>query len=84
MSATLNFPDRYDKAVGRLAPGKLIDAGINLLRLAAKIDGLTDECALQSRIGIGKADLISFTARKSGDSERVANAEPLIDFRVQP
>ena len=69
------FSDRYDKAVGRLAPGKLVNAGVNLLRLAAKIDGLTDESTLQSRVGIGKADLISFTARVTGNSERVANAE---------
>ena len=44
MSTTLNLPDRYDKAVGRLAPGKLVDAGIYFLRFAAEIDGLSDEC----------------------------------------
>ena len=78
------FSDRYHQAVGRLATGELIDAGINLLRFAAKIDGLTDECALQSRVGVSKTDLVGFTARVAGDSERVANAKSLIDFRVEP
>jgi hypothetical protein len=40
------FSRRYDKAVSRLAPDKLVYAGIDLLRLAAKIDGLTDDAAV--------------------------------------
>ena len=78
------FPDRNHQAVGCLAAGKLIDAGIHFLRFAAEIDRLTDECALQSRIGIGESDLVGFTARESGDAKRVAKAKPLIDFRIEP
>ena len=51
---------------------------------AAEIDGLPDERARQPRIGIGGADLVGFAAGKSGDAERVAEPEALIDFRVDP
>ena len=78
------FSDRYHQSVGRLALRKLIDAGIHFLRFTAKIDGLTDECTLQSRIGIGESYLVGLTAGESGGSERVAESKALVDFRVQP
>ena len=78
------FPHRDDKAVGGLAPGKLIDAGIYLLRLAAEIDSLADECPVNAHVGIIGSYLVSFRARKPGDAERPAEPEPLIKLRIDP
>ncbi len=78
------FTHRYDQAVGRLAPGKLVDAGIYFLRFAAEIDGLSDECPVKAHVGIVGSYLISFRARKPGDAERTAEPEPLIDLRIDP
>ena len=78
------FPDRYHQAIGRLAPGKLVDAGVNLLRLAAEIDGLPDECTVQARVGIVGSHLVGFPTGKAGDAERAAETKSLIDFRIDP
>ena len=51
MSVTREFADGDDQPVGGLGAGELIDVGVDLLAVAAEIDGLPDEGPLDARIG---------------------------------
>src|SRR5882724_383483 len=64
--------------------GKLIDVGIDLLDLAAEIDGLTKKGALNPCIGIRRAKLVGFAAQKAGGAVGVAETEALIDLGIGP
>ena len=75
---------RKHQAVCRRRAGELIEVGINLLGVAAEIDRLPDEIALQTRVGISRPDLKSLTARKSGYSVCIREAEALIELRTDP
>ena len=77
-------PDPQHQAIGSLRPGELIDVRFQLLRIAAEIDGLANESALHADIRVIGADLVGFRAREAGDAVRVADAEALIDFRIEP
>ena len=83
-SATEKRADPQHQAIGSLRPGELIDVRFQLLRVAAEIDGLAHESALHADIRIIGADLVGFRAREAGDAVRVADAEALIDFWIEP
>ena len=78
------FSDREDEPVGGLAFGKLIDAGIHFLRLAAEIDRLPDESPLAGAHRDSLSDLVGFAAGESGNAERVVEPKSLIDLRIDP
>jgi hypothetical protein len=54
------------------------------LSVAAEIDRLPDEHAGQPQIGVAVTDLVGFTTRESGNPEGVAQAEALVDLRIDP
>ena len=51
---------------------------------AAEIDGLAQEAALDQDIRVDLAQFVGLAARVTGDAKSVAEAEPLIDFGVDP
>lgn len=73
-----------DQPVRCLRSGELIGAGLDLLCSSAQVDRLADECSRQSRIWIGRSDLVSFATRKSRNSQGIGEPKPLINFRVHP
>jgi hypothetical protein len=72
------------QAVCSLRIGELIGVGFDLFAVAAEIDGLPHEIALHPRVRIGRAELIGFAAGIAGDAVGIADAETLIDFRIDP
>src|SRR5580704_71125 len=78
------FTDGEHQAVRRLRAAELVGRSIHLFRIAAEIDGLADEILGNSRIGHRGADLVGLAARESGDAQRRAQAETLIDLRIDP
>ena len=78
------FSCRDDDAVGGLRTGKLVDVGVQLLGVAAEIDGLADEGAGNAEVRIAIADLVGLAAGKARQAERVAQAEALIDLGIDP
>src|SRR5262249_37758304 len=75
---------RDHQAVGGLRSGKLVDIRLNLLQVAAEIDRLPKEHSRHARIRIGGANLVGFRARKTRDTKRSAEAQPLIDLGIDP
>ena len=58
------FSDRDDQPVRGLRSGKLVESSIDFLDLATEVDGLPQERAVQTRVGISGADLVGFAARE--------------------
>ena len=52
-----------------------VDAGVNFLAVAAKVDGLADEGARQLRVRISEADFVGFAAGESGNAKRVGQVK---------
>src|SRR5215472_17789464 len=73
-----------DKSVGGLRLGELIDIGFDLLGLAAEVDRLADERAVQAGVWIIGADLEGLAADVTGHAGRVAEPKALIDFWIDP
>jgi hypothetical protein len=77
-------PDPQHQAIGGLRAGELIDVRLQLLRVAAEIDGLAHESALHADIRIIGAEFVGFRTREAGDAVGVADPKALIDFRIEP
>ena len=82
--ADAKLADRDDDPVRGLRARELVDVGIDLLLFAAEIDRLPDEHAGNPCVGNRLADLVGFAAWKSGDAERAAQPEALVDLRIDP
>ena len=76
--------DPQDQTVRCIRLRKQVDVGVDLLRLAAEVDGLPDEIALRARVRIVEAELVGFAAREAGYAVRVAKTMALIDLGVEP
>ena len=76
--------DGHGDGVCRPRPAHLVGGVVDLIRLAAEIEGLAEEQSLQSEVGRRLADLVGFAAREAGDAERVAQPEALVDLGVRP
>jgi len=62
----------------------LIDGRLRFFSFAPKPNNLFHEHSWQSDVRIIGSDFIGFTARKSGDAERLAQTETLIDLGIDP
>ena len=79
-----NLTGRKDEAVRRLRAGELVRVGLDFLALAAEIDGLAHEIALEARVRRCGAELVGFAVGIPGEAVRIADAEALVDLRVDP
>src|SRR5262249_5897282 len=78
------FSDGQDQTIAGLRTAHLVDAGLDLISVAAEIDNLADKGARYPEIRIGVADFIGFAAGESRNAQRVAQSKALIDLRVDP
>src|SRR5579862_329662 len=78
------FADRNHHAVFGLRAAELVEIAVDLFAVAAKVDRLPDERARHARIGHRGTDFVGLTAGESGNSERAAQAKPLIELRIDP
>ncbi len=78
------FSEGDDNAIAGLAPAKLVQVGVDVLDVAAEVDGLAEEEARQLGIGRRLADLVGLTARKAGNAERIAEPETLVELAIDP
>src|ERR1700738_1026983 len=76
--------DGEDQSIRSLLSGKLVEAAVDFLDLAAEVDGLSQERPVQTRVGIIGADLVGLAARESRGAYRCAKSKTLIDFRIDP
>jgi hypothetical protein len=76
------FADRENHAIAGLRARELIQIRLELLQFAAEIDRLAEEGTLHQPIGMCLADLVGLAARITRDTEGIAEAEALIDFRI--
>jgi hypothetical protein len=67
-----------------LRPSELVEIRSNLLGVAAEIDRLPDEDALQAQIRGRGTDLVGLPVGKSRDAMSRGKPEALIDLRIDP
>ena len=82
--ADAHLADRDDDAVGGLFARELVHVRIDLLGLAAEIDGLAHNDAVDLRIGRALADLGALRVGEGVDAEGVAEAKALVELGVDP
>ena len=73
-----------DDMVGGLGAAELVQVGVDLLALAAEVDDLAHEQALQTVVGPGRADLVGLPAREARDPGGVGKPEALVDLGIGP
>ncbi len=79
-----HLADGQHQPVGALPPGELVEVGVDLGSLAAKLDGLAQEEPLQLGVGRRLADLVGLARGKARRAQGVGEAEALVDLGVDP
>ena len=75
---------RQHQPIGGAHSLELSEIVVDVFGLAAEIDGLPQEGALQPRIGCGRTELVGFRARKAGDAVGIVQTKALVDFWIGP
>ena len=70
--------------IRHLRAAQLVGSSVDLLASTAEVDCIAHEIARDAGIRDRLSEFIGFPARVSGDAERIAQSETLIDFRVDP
>jgi hypothetical protein len=76
--------NRDHQSVGGPDPAKLVEVGVDGLAGAPQVDRLAQEQAWKLRVGRRLADLVGLPAGKTGNPERVAQSEALVDLSIGP
>jgi hypothetical protein len=61
-----------------------VDVGVDLLYLAAEIDGLSNEISVRACVWIVEAKLVGLAAREPSGAVHVCETMALINFRIDP
>jgi len=62
--------------------GELVQAELDWLLRATEPQSIPEEGPREAKIGRGHSDLIRLSARKPGDSQRVAESKTLVDLGI--
>jgi hypothetical protein len=74
--------DGYGHVVGRLCSPELIGARAERPGLAAKVETLPEEEAVQTEVRLCLADLVGFPTREAGYTEGGVKTEALVDLGI--
>src|SRR5450759_3601054 len=76
--------NRQDDVVGRLGASQLVGRRRDGLLFSSQIDDLPVKQSWQPKIGRIRTYLVGFATWISAHTEGIAQAEPLIDFWIDP